>query len=78
MATIATKKKYTLELSYNEILKLIKSLSIDDKIQLEKELEKETLKLRAKRLSDRISKNKITMEEIVSEVKATRKARDDR
>jgi hypothetical protein len=45
---------------------------------LEKELEKETLKLRAKRLSDRISKNKITMEEIVSELKATRKARDDR
>jgi len=75
MDTIAANNKYNIELSFNEILKLIKSLSIDDKILLEQELERETLTLRSERLSERIKENKITMDEIVNEVKAVRRSR---
>ena len=76
METIEAKRKYSLELTYYEILKLIKSLSLDDKIQLEKELEKETLTLRAEKLSSRIRENDITMKEIVDEIKTVRKSRN--
>ncbi|MCD4789772.1 MAG: hypothetical protein K8R37_07195 [Bacteroidales bacterium] len=75
MDTIAANNKYNIELSFNEILKLIKSLSIDDKILLEQELERETLILRSERLSERIKESKITMDEIVNEVKAVRRSR---
>ena len=75
MDTIAANNKYNIELSFNEILKLIKSLSIDDKILLEQELERETLTLRSERLSERIKENKITMDEIVDDVKPVRRSR---
>ncbi len=76
METIATRQRYSFEVSFNEILKLIKSLSIDDKIQLEKELEKETLLLRSEKLSNRIMDNRISMDEIVEEVKTVRRNRN--
>ena len=58
--------------TFNDVLKLIKSFSIEDKVRLEKELEKETLVFRAKKLSDRIKKNDLTIEDVLTEVSAYR------
>jgi hypothetical protein len=41
-------------------------------VRLEKELEKETLVFRAKKLSERIKKNDLTIEDVVTEVSAYR------
>ena len=57
----------------HEIVKLIKSFSIEDKVRLEKELEKETLLYRAQKLSEKIKQNDLTMEDVVAEVAAYRK-----
>lgn len=72
MSTTSYKRTYSLSFSFDEILNLIKSFSIEDKIRLEKELEKETLKYRAQKLSEKIRKNDLTMEDVVSEVSAYR------
>jgi len=63
---------YNIPLSFNEILKLVKSLTIEDKVRIEEEIEKETLLFRAKKLDDKIPDNPIVMEEIVQEVKVFR------
>lgn len=73
MSTNSLSHVYNLKLTLKGILNLLKSFSIDDIIIIEKELEKETLKYRAKQLSKRIKSNKITMDEIVDEVKVYRK-----
>jgi hypothetical protein len=57
-------------------LKLIKSFSIEDKVRLEKELEKDTLVYRAEKLSERIRPNDLTLEDVVTEVSEYRKKRD--
>lgn len=72
MNTTSYKRTYSLPFSFDDILKLIKSFSIEDKVRLEKELEKETLVYRAQKLSENISQNDITMEDIVIEVSAYR------
>ena len=53
---------------FNDLLKLIKTLPIHDKLIIEKELEKETLIYRAKRLSESIKENQLDMDSIVAEV----------
>jgi hypothetical protein len=72
MNTTSYKRTYSLPFSYDDILKLIKSFSIEDKVRLEKELEKETLVYRAQKLSEKIRQNDMTMEDIVIEVSAYR------
>ena len=72
MNTTSYKQTYSLPFSFEDILKLIKSFSIEDKVRLEKELEKETLVFRAKKLSDRVKKNDLTMADVVKEVSAHR------
>ena len=62
--------------TFNDVLKLIKSFSIEDKVRLEKELEKETIVYRATKLSDRIKGNDITLEDVVAEVAEYRKKRN--
>lgn len=76
MNTTSYKRTYNLPFSFDEILKLIKSFSIEDKVKLEKELEKETLVYRAQKLSERIKKNDITIEDVVNEVTAYRNKQD--
>jgi hypothetical protein len=76
MNTTSYKRTYNLPFSFEDILKLIKSFSIEDKVRLEKELEKETLVYRAEKLSGRIKKNALTMEDVVTEVSAYRKKQD--
>lgn len=73
MSVSILKKQYNLKLTLKDILSLIKSFTIEDKVLIEKEIEKETLKYRANKLSKRIKPNNITMGEIVEEVKAGRK-----
>ena len=75
MTDDALNRQYKLNLTLKDILNLIKSFTIEDKVIIEEEIEKETLKYRAKQLSKRIKPNKISLEEIVEEVKAVRKTR---
>ncbi|MBK6966124.1 MAG: hypothetical protein IPH20_19935 [Bacteroidales bacterium] len=72
MGTTSYKRTYSLSFSFDEILKLIKSFSIEDKVRLEKELEKETLVYRALKLSEKVKKNDLSMEDIVAEVSVYR------
>jgi len=72
MNTTSYKSTYSLPFSFEDILKLIKSFSIEDKVRLEKELEKETLVYRAQKLSEKIRQNDMTMEDVVIEVSAYR------
>ena len=76
MNTASYKKTYSLPFTFDDVLKLIKSFSIEDKVRLEQELEKETLVYRAQKLSERIKANDLTMEDIVAEVAEYRKGRN--
>ena len=73
MNTTSYKRTYSLPFTFNDVLKLIKSFSIEDKVRLEKELEKETILYRAEKLSERIKDNKLTAEDVVAEVGEYRK-----
>ncbi|MCL4483939.1 MAG: hypothetical protein M1445_15235 [Bacteroidetes bacterium] len=73
MNTATYKRTYSLPFTFDDILKLIKSFSIEDKVRLEKELEKETLVYRAQKLSENIKVNNLTMEDVVAEVMEYRK-----
>ena len=68
---------YSIPLSFNAILKLVKSLSIEDKVRIEEEIEKETLSFRAKKLDDKIPDNSIDMESIVQQIHAYHKSSND-
>jgi hypothetical protein len=76
MNTASYKRTYSLPFSFEDVLKLIKSFSIEDKVRLEKELEKETLLYRAQKLSERTRANNLTMDDVVAEVAAYRKKRN--
>jgi len=76
MNSASYKRTYNLPFTFDDILKLIQSFSIEDKVRLEKELEKETLLYRAQKLSDRIKPNDLTMEDVVTEVAAYRKKKN--
>jgi hypothetical protein len=76
MSTSLIKRTYKLSLTFEEIVKLIKIFSIEDKIRLEKELEKETLLYRAKKLSKKIKPNDLTMEDVITEVSGYRKEKE--
>jgi hypothetical protein len=73
MNTTSYKRTYSLPFTFDDVLKLIKSFSIEDKVRLEKELEKETLVYRAQKLSERIKTNDLTIEDVVAEVSEYRK-----
>ena len=75
MNTASYKRTYSLPFSFEDVLKLIKSFSIEDKVRLEKELEKETLLYRAQKLSEITMANNLTMDDVVAEVAAYRKKR---
>jgi hypothetical protein len=78
MNTPSYKRTYSLSFSFDDIVKLIKSFSIEDKVRLEKELEKETLEYRAKKLSERIKGNDLTLEDVVAEISTYRKKKNVR
>ncbi|HNY53716.1 MAG TPA: hypothetical protein PK727_09325 [Bacteroidales bacterium] len=76
MSTTSYKRAYSLPFTFDDVLKLIKTFSIEDKLRLEKELEKETLVYRVQKLSERIKTNDLTMDDVVAEVTEYRKKRD--
>ena len=76
MNTTSYKRTYSLSFTFEDVLKLIKSFSIEDKVRLEKELEKETLVYRGQKLSEKIKINDLTMDDVVAEVAEYRKKRN--
>lgn len=68
MKTQEYNKTYNIPFYFNDLIKLIKTLPIQDKLKIEKELEKETLIYRSNLLSKSIKENQIDMESIVAEV----------
>jgi hypothetical protein len=76
MSTTSYKRTYNLPFTFDDILKLINSFSIEDKVRLEKELEKETLIYRAQKLSEKIKINDLTIDDVVAEVADYRKTRN--
>ena len=76
MNSASYKKTYSIPFTFNDVLRLIKSFSIEDKVLLERELEKETLIYRAEKLSGRIKPNDFSMDDIVAEVEEYRKNRN--
>ena len=73
MNTTSYKRTYNLPFTFSDVLKLIKSFSIEDKLRLEKELEKETLVFRSRKITERIKPNDLTINDIVAEVAEYRK-----
>ena len=76
MNTTSYKRTYSVPFTFDDVLKLIKSFSIEDKVRLERELEKETLVYRAQKLSERIKTNDLNIEDVVAEVEEYRKKRN--
>ena len=70
-------RMYNVPFSFDDVLKLVRSLSVEDKVKLEKELEKETLLYRSKQLSKKIKPNSIKLEDIVEEVTSYRSEKDE-
>ena len=54
--------------SLKDFVRAISTFSIQDKLFIEQMLEKDTLRYRAEMLSERITNNSITMNEIVNEI----------
>ncbi len=77
MNTQIVNRTYNLPFSFNDILQLVKTLTIEDKLRIEKELEKETLLYRAGRLDNKIPNNPIGMDEIIEEVNEFRAKHND-
>lgn len=61
-------KTYNIPFYFNDLLKLIKSLPMQDKLKIEKELEKETLLYRSQQISEKVKENSLDMENIVAEI----------
>jgi hypothetical protein len=68
METQEYNKTYNIPFYFNDLLKLIRSLPIQEKLKIEKELEKETLLFRSKQLSKKVKENSLNMENIVAEI----------
>lgn len=52
-------RTYNIPFYFNDLLNLIKSLPIQDKLKIEEELEKDTLLYRSKQLSRRIKETRL-------------------
>lgn len=68
MDTQPYNRTYNIPFSFEDILKIIRSLSIEDKLKVENELEKETLLFRARQLDAKIKKNTLTLDDIVADI----------
>jgi len=69
----ALKRKYSIPFTLEQILDLIRSLPLEDKIIIEKEIERDTLVARAARIDKKVKNNTLTMDDIANEVKIVRK-----
>jgi hypothetical protein len=65
-------KTYQLTLNFDQILDLVKQLPESDKIQLSKELEKETLNHKLTQLLETFKNDELSLETITEEVEEVR------
>ncbi|MFM6061033.1 MAG: type II toxin-antitoxin system VapB15 family antitoxin [Microcystis panniformis] len=65
-------KTYQLSLNFDQILDLVKQLPESDKIQLSKELEKETLNHKLTQLLETFKTDELSLETITEEVEEVR------
>ena len=65
-------KTYQLTLNFDQILDLVKQLPESDKIQLSKELEKETLNQKLTQLLETFKNDELSLETITEEVEEVR------
>ncbi|CCI18433.1 MAG: hypothetical protein EWV55_09460 [Microcystis viridis Mv_BB_P_19951000_S69] len=65
-------KTYQLTLNFDQILDLVKQLPESDKIQLSKELEKETLNKKLTQLLETFKTDELSLETITEEVEEVR------
>ncbi|MFM8305848.1 MAG: type II toxin-antitoxin system VapB15 family antitoxin [Microcystis aeruginosa] len=65
-------KTYQLTLNFDQILDLVKQLPESDKIQLSKELEKETLNHKLTQLLETFKTDELSLETITEEVEKVR------
>lgn len=78
MSTQSYNRTYNIPFTFNEILKLVKSLTMEDKLRIEREIEKETLLFRAKSLDEKIPVSTINVDEIAEEVREYRATSDEK
>jgi len=78
MSTQSYNRTYNIPFTFNEILKLVKSLTVEDKLRIEREIEKETLLFRAKSLDEKIPVSTIDVDEIAEEVREYRATSDEK
>jgi hypothetical protein len=64
---------YSLPINFKQIMELAKQCTMQEKIELARELEKDTLKIRFQKLLSKLKTNEITDEMIDAEVKAVRR-----
>jgi hypothetical protein len=70
--------KINVELPFNDIMKAIEGFTIEQKLQILKQLEKDTFKERFYALVNELKDNDLTMDEITKEVEAVRAARHNK
>ena len=78
MSTQSYNRTYNIPFTFNDILKLVKSLTLEDKLRIEQEIEKETLLFRAKRLDKKIPVSTLSVDEIAEEVREYRATSDEK
>jgi hypothetical protein len=67
--------KMNLELPFNDIMKVIEGFTLEQKLQILKQLEKDTFKERFCDMVDDLKDNDLTMDDITKEVEAVRATR---
>lgn len=67
-----------LNLSFSQILELIRNLSGEQKIKISKELEKETIGSKLTELLDAFQTDKLSIDDITSEVEQVRQTLHDK
>ncbi len=78
MSTQTYNRTYNIPFTFNDILKLVKSLTVKDKLRIEQEIEKETLLFRAKNLDKKIPVSNLGVDEIAEEVREYRATSDEK
>jgi len=68
MNTALLNHTYTMPFTLNDFVRVLGTFSIQDKLFVERILEKDTLRYRAELLSQHIEENSISMEDIVNEI----------
>ena len=67
-----------MNLSFSQILELVKNLPIEQKIKISRELEKETIESKLTELLSAFRTDKISMDEITAEVEQVRQDLHDK